>query len=90
MRHYKDLAGAIKTPDLRAGYELSDTAQIFPFVRLANSGEEAVLSENQVNHWLRLCLRNSTDEPQSLVVAFEPPTLTEIDFYPQEQGSLSF
>lgn len=90
MYHYRDVTGTIKTPNLNTGYELSRTAQSFPFVRLANPGEEAVLGKNQTNHWFRFCLHNTTKQPLNLVVAFEPPTLSEIDFYPQKRGLPSF
>ncbi len=88
--HYWDSAGAIKTPDLNAGFELGESAKGFPFKRLINPGKEATLGKTKGNHWLRFCLRNITNQSQNLVTAFEPPTLTEIDFYPQTPGLMSF
>lgn len=90
MFHYWDPAGAIETPGLNAGFELSDTAKGFPFARLINPGEEVILGENKSNHWLRFCLRNTSNETQSMVIALEPPTMAEIDFYPQKPGLPSF
>ncbi len=90
MYHYWDFTGAIKTPDLNTGSELNRTAQSFAFMRLANPGEEVALGKNQTNHWFRFCLHNTTNQPLNLVVAFEPPTLSEIDFYPQKRGLPSF
>ena len=90
LEHYWDSAGAIKLPALNAGSELSDTVQEFPFAKLNTSGKEVFIGENEGDHWFRLCLNNPSNEPHSLVVAFEPPTLSEIDFYPQKRGLASF
>ncbi len=90
MYHYWDSVGAIKTPDLDAGFKLSEFAQGFPFTQLIDPGKQANFGRTQGNHWLRFCLRNIGTQPQNLVLAFEPPTLTEIDFYPQTPGLTSF
>ncbi len=42
------------------------------------------------DHWLRLCLSNSTTEVGRVVLVFEPFIIQELDFYPQDASQPSF
>lgn len=90
MTHFWDPAGDLKAPDINRGFELTETAQRFTFEQLANSGNEATLGRTNSNHWLQFCLRNQSNQIQNLVVSFEPPSLSLIEFYPQKIGLPSF
>lgn len=42
------------------------------------------------DHWLRLCLSNSTAEVGRVVLAFDPFIIQELDFYPEDSNQPSF
>lgn len=41
-------------------------------------------------YWLRFCLHNSGGSARSLVLAFGPPLIQELDFYPMAPGAQSY
>lgn len=90
IAHFWDADGKIQAPDKTAGHTLSQTAGSYRFELLKNLGDRAPLKHTQSNHWFRFCLSNPTSETVNIVVALSPPSLSEVDFYPQKPGLPSF
>ncbi len=90
IAHFWDQESAIQTPGLESGHELTQFTKGFPFKRFDNPGDRAPLKYTQSNHWFRFCLHNPSEDTHNLVAAFEPASLSEVDFYPQKPGLPSF
>ncbi len=90
LYHYSDYSGEITSPDLDSGYKLSETTRDLKFIRLGNYDDDDVLEKVHPDQWLRFCLSNTSNHVHDLVLAVDPPTLSEVDFYPQKLGLRSF
>lgn len=90
LYHHSDSSGAIKTPELNAGHELTQTTRNFGFTRLGDSDESVVLEKAHPDQWFLFCLNNPSKQTHNLVLTLAPATLSEIDFYPQKPGLPSY
>lgn len=88
--HYEDTQGRIGIPSLNDRSGLLASLQQQNFSRMTDISGEYVLGEGGSNHWLRFCLSNKTDTPQSLVLATSPAVLAEVDFYPSNSDTAAF
>ena len=72
------------------GHELTQTTRGLKFIQLGSYDDDDVLEKIHPDQWLRFCLINTSNQVQDLVLAVDPPTLSEVDFYPQKLGLRSF
>lgn len=88
--HYSDYLGEITAPELDAGHQLTQLTRGFKFTPLDSYEDDDVLEKIHPDQWLKFCLINTSNQVHDLVLAIDPPTLSQVDFYPQKPGLRSF